>query len=72
MTSTISKRKPTKVQGLAAIKALRGILRLKAGDASAEEARARMRAEDRAIEERHEALLAGIGANRRRRASRGF
>ena len=66
MTSTISKRKPTKVQGLAAIKALRGILRLKAGDASAEEARARMRAEDRAIEERHKALLAGIGAEPRR------
>ena len=66
MTSTISKRKPTKVQRLAAIKALRGILRLKAGDASAEEARARMRAEDRAIDERHEALLAGIGAEPRR------
>lgn len=62
---------PRKVQRLAAIKALRGILRLKAGDASAEEARARTRAEDQAIEERHEALLASIGAKRRHRASRG-
>lgn len=51
---------------MAVIKALRGILRLKVGDASAEQARARIRAEDRAIEERHEALLAGIGAEPRR------
>ena len=71
MTATPSKQKPTKAQRFAATRALRGILRSKTGDASSAEAWARIRAEDRAMEERHEAGLLGLGDKRGGRVRRG-
>jgi len=49
---------------LAAIRKLRGIHRSKSGESSVGESWGAIRAEDRAIEEKHEAMLMGIGRKR--------
>ena len=62
VAATTSKPRPMKEQQLAAIKALRGILRPKSGEPASGETWAAIRAEDRVVEERHEAwLMVGKG-----------
>lgn len=52
---------PTKAERLAAIKALRGILRPKPGEVPFVERRAKWKAEERALEKRHDDLLISMG-----------
>jgi hypothetical protein len=64
MGASTSKRNPTKAERLSAIRRSWGILRPKAGEPSGGESLATIRAEDRAIEAEHEAMLMEIGRNR--------
>lgn len=59
-----SKRESKGAQRLAAIRALRGILRAKSVTPSFFKSVSSRRAEDRAIEKRHDELLASIGKNK--------
>lgn len=64
MTLNKSKRKPTKAQRFAAIRAMRGILRPKSGEPSFAESIAKWKAEDRALEMRRDDLLASMFKNK--------